>query len=133
MDNVQQTKNKERIEWTASDDKKLEAMRGGGLTCTQMATRLGKPLSLISARLRIIVDREKRRAVQEENRRKAKGRYLIKKTDFAEQTVTTVREVVFAEHGSSRDAWNYAVDYVHKYNMMAKRDRLDLFYWIKYM
>lgn len=117
--------------WTSSEERQILELRAKGMSPEQIAQTVGRSVESIKVRLTQIRTAERKR--KEAERDGIPGRYLVKMTDFETCSVITYKEVVIAEHGSSRIAWDYAMRLIRKRNKIAAKDNADEFYWMKYL
>lgn len=117
--------------WTSSEERQILELRAKGMSPKQIAQTVGRSVESIKVRLTQIRTAERKR--KESERDSIPGRYLVKMTDFETCSVITYKEVVIAEHGSSRIAWDYAMRLIRKRNKIAAKDNANEFYWMKYL
>lgn len=126
-----ETQVKECCGWSLAEERQIVELRNKGMTYDQIAQTVGRTSEAVKVRITRV-----RAAERERNRRTvnpAKGCYIIKMTDFETCKVTTFKEVVIAEHGTSGAAWDSAMRIIRKRNKMAAKDNGDKFYWLKYL
>lgn len=126
-----ETQVKKCCEWSLAEERQIVELRNKGMTYDQIAQTVGRTSEAVKVRITRV-----RAAERERNRRTAdpaKGCYIIKMTDFETCKVTTFKEVVIAEHGTSSAAWDSAMRIIRKRNKMAAKDNVDKFYWLKYL
>lgn len=117
--------------WTASEERQILELRAKGMSPEQIAQTVGRAADSIKRRLtQARLAERKRKAVEREG---IQGRYLVKMTNFGTSRVVTYKEVLIAEHGNSSRAWDYTMRVIRRLNKKSAKNKVEEFYWVKYL
>lgn len=117
--------------WTASEERQILELRAKGMSPEQIAQTVGRTADSIKGRLtQARLAERKRKAVEQEG---IQGRYLVKMTNFGTSRVVTYKEVLIAEHGNSSRAWDYTMRVIRRLNKKSAKNKVEEFYWVKYL
>jgi hypothetical protein len=117
--------------WTASEERQILELRAKGMSPEQIAQTVGRTADSIKGRLtQARLAERKRKAAEQEG---IQGRYLVKMTNFETSRVVTYKEVLIAEHGNSSHAWDYTMRVIKRLNKKSAKNKVEEFYWVKYL
>lgn len=117
--------------WTASEERQILELRAKGMSPEQIAQTVGRTADSIKGRLtQARLAERKRKAAEQEG---IQGRYLVKMTNFETSKVVTYKEVLIAEHGNSSRAWDYTMRVIRRLNKKSAKNKVEEFYWVKYL